>query len=98
MLICMEERVLKRAIEWNSYFAKISSVSHQQVFAITVAKPDASRRWNTFKSCEGILDALDADIICFQGKSLSVFNMTHLSSRDRDEVFPPNAPARRCIT
>lgn len=28
-------------------------------------------RWNTLKSCEQILETLGAEIICFQGKSLS---------------------------
>lgn len=30
-------------------------------------------RWNTFKSCEGILQELNADIICFQGPYMPIF-------------------------
>ena len=37
------------------------------VSLVLTLKSNETRRWNTFKTCEGILDELGADIICFQG-------------------------------
>jgi AP endonuclease-2 len=63
-----------------------------------------TRSWNTLKTCEGILNELKADIICFQGASLRVNSRrTRLipcaemkSSRtalDRHAALPPSYDA-----